>query len=847
MSSNKYFILKVVSAQITELWKASLTRSRRIIYTIKRKKTDPSSIVEVSFGDVIQRTGVAENTTSPIWNESFLISCPEQSSGLVIVIKIKVDDTCIGEAEIDLDELIDKDEKGKIPLFPFGKPKSKRNGLIILQLEAANLGAAATCAVQNLSRVIQQKSGVSINLSRLIGDVAPDIKNILELVDDIAQLSLGLLTLVGKRISQQLEFNKELEDMKDALNKVLTLITNVGVANPTEYLISIRDQFLEFIIYCSGFIQEYIHHSLIGQAYRKDKKDAIEEFKGKLEELRKELGEALLIQIDGKVDRIDGKVDDLLEHEKKGILEKLEKKLRPMPVTGLEANRSKCMEGTRVQVLGTINSWVQDTSSPSIFLLTGGAGTGKSTIARTIAQEYESKGELGAYMFFIRGKTDPKETSTTITNMVLRTVAYKLACHIPRIAELIYAEIGNDKEPQFPSSEILFDKLLRKPLHLLIETEKTKENAPILFILDALDECGDSDAQNELTDFIAGKLSGLPPILRFFITSRPEKGVASLSQSTSPHLCVRECIDPKSDNCKRDVVLFIKREMGWLKEKGEIVVEENWPWDKNMERLGDAADGVFIWASMVIKYITSKKLDRFEFLVNLIENSKILIKDLSGLYATVINNSLDWNDDITKERFSNVFSLILFGKTPMTNEDIDDILGLKSGKTKELLSCLQSLVMYGVDGRICVQHTSFYDYLVGCEGEEWHIDSNKEKIKIAYRCFVLMKDQLRFNICDLETSFKFNRDVPNLEKRVSERIHPGLLYACRHWASHLRDVPYSSEILSKLDNFMYKQLLYWIEVLSLTGCLYECFEPVLESAIGWIKASIQTLVQFHKI
>ena len=41
--------------------------------TIKRKKADPSSIVEISFNDVIQKTGVAENTTSPIWNESFLM------------------------------------------------------------------------------------------------------------------------------------------------------------------------------------------------------------------------------------------------------------------------------------------------------------------------------------------------------------------------------------------------------------------------------------------------------------------------------------------------------------------------------------------------------------------------------------------------------------------------------------------------------------------------------------------------------------------------------------------------------------------------------------------------------
>lgn len=137
--------------------------------------------------------------------------------------------------------------------------------------------------------------------------------------------------------------------MKDALNKALTIIINVGDTNAIEYLVSIQDQILEFIIYCSGFIQEYIHHSLIGknniklllnnyslyiiimvgQAYRKDKKDTIGGFKGKLGELRKDLGEALLIQIDkkvdgidGKVDGVDGKLDDVLERiSRKGILE----------------------------------------------------------------------------------------------------------------------------------------------------------------------------------------------------------------------------------------------------------------------------------------------------------------------------------------------------------------------------------------------------------------------------------------------------------------------------------------------------------------------------------------------
>ena len=270
----------------------------------------------------------------------------------------------------------------------------------------------------------------------------------------------------------------------------------------------------------------------------------------------------------------------------------------------------------------------------------------------------------------------------------------------------------------------------------------------------------------------------------------------------------------------------------------------NWDWDENIDKLGSAAEGLFIWASTAIKFINEVKAGRFNRLRKLVNDTKGVGMNLDKLYATVLENCIDWKDDEMKEVFSSVFSLILFGKTPLSDVDIDDILDYEEGTTMDVISGLHSLVVFEPGQPIRIHHTSLYDYLTStrCDGS-WYIDTNAEKNKITLRCFALMKSQLRFNICDLETSFKFNAYVPNLRERVDKRIRPGLLYTCRHWASHLLDVPYSSEILSKLDYFMYKQLLYWLEVLSLAGCLYECFEPVLESAISWTKVNSQILPQ----
>ena len=53
--------------------------------------------------------------------------------------------------------------------------------------------------------------------------------------------------------------------------------------------------------------------------------------------------------------------------------------------------REPCTEGTRVKIREDIIGWAMDSSpdSPSVFWLTGQAGSGKTTIAFTIAQHFD--------------------------------------------------------------------------------------------------------------------------------------------------------------------------------------------------------------------------------------------------------------------------------------------------------------------------------------------------------------------------------------------------------------------------------------------------------------------------
>ena len=105
----------------------------------------------------------------------------------------------------------------------------------------------------------------------------------------------------------------------------------------------------------------------------------------------------------------------------------LKKKLNPSDFSGDDL--SECLENTRKQTLQRIYDWVNAEGCPNVLLLIGAAGTGKSTIATTVAGEYQKRGQLGCYMFFVRGKSDPGN--------VLQTIAYSLAVYNQSIAEYL--------------------------------------------------------------------------------------------------------------------------------------------------------------------------------------------------------------------------------------------------------------------------------------------------------------------------------------------------------------------------------------------------------------------------
>ena len=144
-----------------------------------------------------------------------------------------------------------------------------------------------------------------------------------------------------------------------------------------------------------------------------------------------------------------------------------------------EEHNATCLPDTRVQLLRDIHEWVDDVQGKGIFWLNGMAGTGKSTVSRTVARSFHDRGQLGASFFFKRGEGDRGGASkffTTLATQLVITVA-GLAPHVKNAI---------DADPAIPTKTMRdqFTKLILEPLSQL---QVVRKAGTIVIVVDALD------------------------------------------------------------------------------------------------------------------------------------------------------------------------------------------------------------------------------------------------------------------------------------------------------------------------------------------------------------------------
>ena len=96
-----------------------------------------------------------------------------------------------------------------------------------------------------------------------------------------------------------------------------------------------------------------------------------------------------------------------------------------------------------------------------------------------------------------------------------------------------------------------------------------------------------------------------------------------------------------------------------------------------------------------------------------------------------------------------------------------------------------------------------------------------------------MLENLKFNICELPSSYYPNNKVEDLQSRLKKHISSDLFYACRFWDDHLERVGFELDLFGQIRKLFEEKFLFWLEVLSLENSVGLAM-PALSSLNVWL-------------
>jgi hypothetical protein len=513
---------------------------------------------------------------------------------------------------------------------------------------------------------------------------------------------------------------------------------------------------------------------------------------------------------------------------------------------------SQCLAGTRTHLLDAIMAWARSAAAATpidggrdgnsgsssggggqrIFWLDGMAGTGKSTIARSIARRCSSEGLLGASFFFSRGGGELETARKFVT-----TIAVQLARRHRQLQAGICDAV---REHPDIAEKLLGDQWQRLVLgpcqRLRAAGTLPLPLPPLVVVIDALDECK-AAAEVEFVLELICETSGLAAAqLLVFMTSRPE-------------ITVRAKLDAMAESQRRCVILhhveqaIVGRDIRMFFEHSLSVVFRNRPFlarysdEEVVDRLVERADGLFIWAATACRFFRDGGPQARRRLDVIVQHQGLVgpgnpEQKLDEIYTSVLRNALRRTfAAVEQERFcrsvNDVLGTIAVLSSSFSAPCLAALLFLSEIEVLDVLCDLHSMIDVPVDRSMPIRphHASVRDFLLNkkrCTDTRFWVDEQKAHARVARRCLQLMTTCLKKDICGLREPGVLRNDVS--KELVDAHISPSLRYACLHWVEHVKQSDNPQLFQNPVNSFFRERFPHCLEVLALSDKLSEGLE-----------------------
>lgn len=469
-----------------------------------------------------------------------------------------------------------------------------------------------------------------------------------------------------------------------------------------------------------------------------------------------------------------------------------------------------CHVGTRQKLLQTIYTWVGDSERKAFLLLSGWPGTGKTTIARTVAKYY---GDQTVSFMFQKDNGDCGSFRKFVT-----TVASQLVAKSPRIKKSVHNALRSNPSILVQGVEDQWNRLVLEPLE-----HHPDPAIPYVLVIDALDECVNG---GWLLDKLLQKR---PSCLRILVTSRPHLLRPKLNDSRYHHVVLHD-IEPEVVN--QDILLFLQTTL----EKRR----PGWPDKSSLKLLVSKANGIFEWAALASRFLNESDGVYKSRLQRLLGDggSHPPQEELGSLYLSILREYVslqNWEIDVQSTCCSLLRDylgslVVLFDQLPPRS--LYRLIPREAGSPDihEILGNLGSILDFPSDKDNCIDkirihHPTFRDFLLDrerCTDNKFYVEREEAHRIVLKGCLDLLLNRLKRDICRTEGSILSDHDAGQSHTRQAPL--PEIQYACLYWVAHLTE---SGENLLGNDNIsrmLFEHSLHWLEVL---GCMGRSLDALI--------------------
>ena len=520
------------------------------------------------------------------------------------------------------------------------------------------------------------------------------------------------------------------------------------------------------------------------------------------------------------------------EHERaeqeRAEQELLFRRLKPVE-TGYHRDL-RCMDGTRQSLLNHIMDWVVKKSDQgnvpqsNAYWFYGSPGIGKTSLAHSICANLHERNHL-AGAFFCR-RDDPN-LSKPIN--ILPTFIHRLAIIFPPFRTIVAKHLRDDPNltPESMQGSLFLDFIRSLPHHPALS---------LVFVVDALDECGDDQNRPGLLKVLTDA-TAQAPWLKIIITSRTEVDIQEFFDTLTHSSYLRYDLATDQD-ASADLRAFARNQFDLVVKFWHLPTP--WPEESDFNEVISRASGLFIFIKTLVLDLKHCENPKKSLKAALQNSAGTGLESLFELYSSILKSQIAPNST----EFQRMIGVLLTTAPyrALRDETIAELAAVEPFFVKRWVDALNSLLYRDESANqgIRVRHLSVYDFFVS-DRCDYRVNMREADVQLGIACFKTMRTQLRFNICRLEDSRLANADIKDLPSRVKENISEPLQYSCLYWSNHLCFPPESHDqrnlVLECLRKF-FEGLhpLFWIEVLSIMG-MVPIGAPSLRRLISCVRVS----------